>query len=122
MGVVLPKESSNYVKWTQEEISLLVHFMNLAMNEKGYNQKTAAEFASNKLGRSVNACIGMYYRHQTLPNTEIISHTEPAEDVLPGKPLPKVKVYSSTGSVRHELKELDGILLLFVDDLIIRIE
>lgn len=119
----MPKASANYVKWTPEETGLLVHFMKLAVNERGYDQKSAAEFASKKLGRSVNACLSMYHRYQKSPDPEIVvNNAEPAEDVLPGKPLPKVKVYSANGPAEYEVRELDGILLLFIDDLIIRIE
>ena len=45
--------------WTREEQALLAHLMGVAFNA-GKNQTEAAEFASQKLGRSKAACMGQY--------------------------------------------------------------
>ena len=45
--------------WTREEQALLAHLMGVAFNA-GKNQTEAAEFASQKLGRSKASCLGQY--------------------------------------------------------------
>ena len=54
--IIKPK----FQHWTKEEMALLAHLMGTAFNA-GKNQSEAAEFASNKLGRSKGACMGMYH-------------------------------------------------------------
>lgn len=48
-----------YQPWSKEEMALLAHLFSVSFNA-GKNQSEAAEFASNKLGRTKHACLAMY--------------------------------------------------------------
>ena len=55
----MEENKPKFQPWTREEMALLADLMGKAFNA-GSNQTEAAEFAANKLGRTKNACLGMY--------------------------------------------------------------
>lgn len=102
--IIKPK----FQHWTKEEMALLAHLMGTAFNA-GKNQSEAAEFASNKLGRSKGACMGMY--HAKMRNKPLSIWALPTEEE-------KVETPADLGSDTDIDKEPDYTKSYsFVDDL-----
>lgn len=102
--IIKPK----FQHWTKEEMALLAHLMGTAFNA-GKNQSEAAEFASNKLGRSKGACMGMY--HAKMRNKPLSIWALPTEEE-------KVETPADLGSDTDIDKEPDYTKSFsFVDDL-----
>jgi hypothetical protein len=77
--------------WTREEMALLADLMGKAFNA-GSNQTEAAEFAANKLGRTKNACLGMYQAKMRKKPLSIWTLEEPdVEERNVEADIPKVK-------------------------------
>jgi hypothetical protein len=56
----MEESKPKFQPWTKEEMALLADLMGKAFNA-GNNQTEAAAFAATKLGRTPNACLGMYH-------------------------------------------------------------
>jgi hypothetical protein len=56
----MEENKPKFQPWTREEMALLADLMGKAFNA-GNNQTEAAAFAATKLGRTPNACLGMYH-------------------------------------------------------------
>lgn len=85
----MEKEKAKYVPWSDKERELLRHLVNVAISQ-GKNKTEAFTFASKKLGRGIQACIGAY---AYVPKTASKIEEELIEQVIEEQvPLPQLKI------------------------------
>jgi hypothetical protein len=109
-----------YQHWTKEEIALLANLMSKAFNA-GKNQTEAAEFASQKLGRSKLACLGQYQakmRGKSLsdfayPGEEVEMPADLGSDTDIDKEPDYTKSFSFVDDLMHKMQNPEGYKSIF---------
>ena len=117
----MEKEKAKYVPWSDKERELLRHLVDVAISQ-GKTKTEAFGFASKKLGRGVQACIGAYaYVPKTPSKVEEEQVEEVVEEQAPAPQL-KINIYNDVTQKAIVINVNDSVTVLKIGEVIVTLE
>lgn len=109
-----------FQKWTDEEKSLLVHFVKTAVKQ-GKSVKDGCNFAAKKLGRSGAACQAMYHTNlkSVLPPIALQKVATPKKSI---QKVVRVMYHNGTSKEAEILVNTDSYIVAKCGDAVITID